>query len=275
MCVVHHPVEDGVGQGGVADGGVPLRHRQLADDGDRRSPVAPVHQFQQIVAVDRLQRSQPEVVDDDQLHRAEPLHDPEELTGGARLCEQLQQRRHPQIAHAAVEQACGVTDGARQVGLSAAARPGDQQVLAAPDPVALAELGDLSPLQVASVAVVHIVERRRHPEPGGPDQPLLAALPAALDLVIHQQRQPLGERKIVVGAGLLHLMLQRLGHRAQRQPAKISQYIVTHRSASRSLERRRAAHVLMILRQLECQLALVAALQIGAVVQDPAEVAHA
>ncbi len=218
---MHHPVEDGVGQGGVADGGVPLRHRQLADDGDRGPCVALVHQFQEVVAVDRLQRAQPEVVDDDQLHRTEPLHDPEELTGGARLPEQLQQRRHAQVANRMVQQAGGVPDGTGQIGLSGAARSGDQQVLVAPDPVALAELGDLSSLEVACVAVVHIVERRRHPEPGGPDQPLLAALVAALQLMVHQQRQPLGEREIVVGAGLLHLMLQRLGHRPQRQPAKI------------------------------------------------------
>ena len=74
MGIVYHPVEDRIGQGGVAQRGVPLRDRQLADDRDRGASVALVHQFQNVVAVDGFKRAQAEVVDDDQLYRTESLY---------------------------------------------------------------------------------------------------------------------------------------------------------------------------------------------------------
>jgi len=61
--VVHQPVQDGVRQGVVADAGIPLVSRQLADDQRRGLAVAVVHDLHQVVAVGRLQRLQSPVVD--------------------------------------------------------------------------------------------------------------------------------------------------------------------------------------------------------------------
>ena len=62
MGVVHEPVQDGVSQSVVADGGVPLIGGQLADDHGRVSAVAVIHDFHQVVPVCRFQGFQPPVI---------------------------------------------------------------------------------------------------------------------------------------------------------------------------------------------------------------------
>ena len=77
---------------------------------DRGAPVALVHQFQNVVAVDGFERAQAEVVDDDQLHRTESLHHLQIFSGGARLLEVVQPRRQTEIANCAVKQARRMID---------------------------------------------------------------------------------------------------------------------------------------------------------------------
>lgn len=68
MGVVHQPIQDGVGQGVVTDGGVPLIGRQLADDHGRVSAVPVIHDLHQVVAVRRAQGFQAPVVQDQQVY---------------------------------------------------------------------------------------------------------------------------------------------------------------------------------------------------------------
>ncbi len=51
MGVVHQPIQDGIGQGVVTDGGVPLIDGQLADDHGRLSAVSIIHDLHQVVSV--------------------------------------------------------------------------------------------------------------------------------------------------------------------------------------------------------------------------------
>ena len=46
--VMHEPVEDGIGEGGIADGVMPLGHRQLAGDHGSPGVVAIVQQLEQV-----------------------------------------------------------------------------------------------------------------------------------------------------------------------------------------------------------------------------------
>ena len=64
---MHEPVQDRVCQGVVADRGVPRIERELADHGGRGVAVSVVHDFEQVVARDALERFEPPVVKDQQL----------------------------------------------------------------------------------------------------------------------------------------------------------------------------------------------------------------
>jgi hypothetical protein len=67
MGVVHQPIQDGVGQGVVTDGGIPLIDGQLADDHRRVIAVPVIHDHHQVVSVDRVQGFQSPVVKDQQV----------------------------------------------------------------------------------------------------------------------------------------------------------------------------------------------------------------
>ena len=62
MGVVHQPIQDGVGQGVVTDGGVPLIDGKLADDHRRVSAVPVIHDLHQVVSVCRTQGFQAPVI---------------------------------------------------------------------------------------------------------------------------------------------------------------------------------------------------------------------
>jgi len=68
VSVVHQAVQDSVRQGVVADAGVPLIRRQLADDHRAVAAIAVVHDLHQIVAMRRFKGLMAPVVQDQQLH---------------------------------------------------------------------------------------------------------------------------------------------------------------------------------------------------------------
>ncbi len=70
---MHEAAQDGIGEHIVTDAGIPLFCGQLTDYQGRSLSVTIVHDFQQIVAMRRLQRLQPPVVDDQQLHLGQLL----------------------------------------------------------------------------------------------------------------------------------------------------------------------------------------------------------
>ena len=67
MRAVHDAVQDGVGQRGLVQPGVPGRHRQLAGDERRASTHPVVEQLQQVVSLVRGNRRDAEVVQDEQV----------------------------------------------------------------------------------------------------------------------------------------------------------------------------------------------------------------
>ena len=57
-------VEDGIGQRWIADGGMPVRYRQLAGDEGRAAAMPVIDDFQQITPAFVGQRRQPPVIND-------------------------------------------------------------------------------------------------------------------------------------------------------------------------------------------------------------------
>ena len=67
MSVVDEPIEDGVGDGGLADDFVPGIYGQLAGDEGGFKPMAVFHHVEQIPALGGAERFQAEVVEDDEI----------------------------------------------------------------------------------------------------------------------------------------------------------------------------------------------------------------
>jgi hypothetical protein len=60
---VHQTIQDGIGQRGVADGGVPVIDGQLAGNDGRARSMSVVEHFQQVAPVQVVEGGQPPVVD--------------------------------------------------------------------------------------------------------------------------------------------------------------------------------------------------------------------
>src|SRR5436190_23436455 len=65
--IVHEPIEDGVGDGGIADDLVPVLDRKLAGDDGRAAPVPVLHDLQEVAALFGEHRAESQVVEDEKL----------------------------------------------------------------------------------------------------------------------------------------------------------------------------------------------------------------
>jgi hypothetical protein len=68
---VDDAIEDGVGVGGIADQFVPFVDGDLAGDDGRPAAVALLENLEQVVTRSGIERLEPPVVEDEQLHAAE------------------------------------------------------------------------------------------------------------------------------------------------------------------------------------------------------------
>jgi len=94
---VHEPVEDGVGEGRVAEVVVPMLDRKLAGDERRTSADAVVEQFEQVGALPRAHRRNGEVVDQDEIDLGDGGEAFAEAAVGVTDAEFVEQPRRAQV----------------------------------------------------------------------------------------------------------------------------------------------------------------------------------
>ena len=105
MGVVDDPVEDGVGDGWLADHVVPLRDGQLGGNQGGFSAVALFEDFQEIEALLVIEGVGAPIVEDEQLDAGELVDEAREAAIETRHGEVFEQARHPQIEHGMIEPA--------------------------------------------------------------------------------------------------------------------------------------------------------------------------
>src|SRR6266853_1589092 len=74
MGVVNDAIEDGVGEGGLADQVMPAVNRDLAGDQRGAAAIAVLDNFQHVVALLGTERLEPPIVKDQQLDAAKGAH---------------------------------------------------------------------------------------------------------------------------------------------------------------------------------------------------------
>jgi hypothetical protein len=75
VCVVHDAIENGVGIGRIANQIVPFVDWDLAGDDSRSAAIAFFEDLEEIVARSGVERFEPPIVEDEQLHTAERTQD--------------------------------------------------------------------------------------------------------------------------------------------------------------------------------------------------------
>ena len=95
MGVVNDPVQDGVGNGGFANHGVPLCDRQLSGDQSGFASVALFKDFEKVKALLIIEAMGAPIIQDQQLDPSELVDETREAAFEASQSEVFEQSRHP------------------------------------------------------------------------------------------------------------------------------------------------------------------------------------
>jgi hypothetical protein len=120
--IVDEAVEDGIGQGRVADDVMPVLDRNLAGDDGRRAAVSIVDDFEEIAALLDGHGREPPVVEDKQLDPGQAGQQTPVAAIAASECECLEQPRQAVIEDGAIVAAGLVTERAGDPALAGAGR---------------------------------------------------------------------------------------------------------------------------------------------------------
>src|SRR5947208_182267 len=134
MGVVDDPIEDGVGEGRLADQVVPAVDRALAGDQGGAAAVAFFDDFQHVVALLGPKRLEAPIVEDQELDAAERAHQARVAAIAAGEREITEHAGRALIEHRAVVAAGFVAEGAGKPAFADTGRPFDDQVLRLLDP---------------------------------------------------------------------------------------------------------------------------------------------
>ncbi len=122
--VVNDAIENGVGDGGIADDLLPVLEQQLAGDEDRSDVAAILDNFEEVAALVGVEGGRFPVVDDEKFGlRSQHAGMPSIATRQGKCCEQA---RRPAVDDREIIAAGFVAERAGQVAFADAAWPGDQ-----------------------------------------------------------------------------------------------------------------------------------------------------
>lgn len=250
---VHDAVQDGVGQRGLVQPGVPGRHRQLAGD-ERRARAHPVvQQFQQVVSLVRGNRRDAEVVQDEQVQPRQlrqPFAQAAIAVGHVQL---LQQPWRAGVEHREAQARGLLPQCAGEPRLAAPGGAGEQHVVAMAQPVPAGQAGDDLSAQAPAGAPVDVLQAGTGDLQAGRLQQALQALAVTpVHLALHQQRQALFKGQLA-GRDVGGRVAEGGHHAVQAQGAQLVQGLfVEHGSSLLGLLARwssvvvaRPAHVLV------------------------------
>jgi len=114
--VMHQPIEDGVGEGGIADRGVPLLDGDLAGDDGGAALISIVDDLEQIAAVGVGHRRHGQIVKDEDLGLGQGLHELGIASVGPSEVQLGEQSWQTRVEHAvALSAACWARAQASQV----------------------------------------------------------------------------------------------------------------------------------------------------------------
>ena len=156
---VDDAVDDGIGDGALAELRVPASRRELRADDERSSPQTPLDDLEQLAGALPVDALEEPVVEYEQVaFQVAPLGlQPFLVLDDGQLVEHLGQ---PHVADAEERVARGHAERARDPRLARARRAGDQHVPVVLNPLAVRQLDDLGPVELAVGVVADVGDVR-------------------------------------------------------------------------------------------------------------------
>jgi len=188
--IMHEPVEDSVGECGIANHVVPVFDLNLAGHEGRGGVEAVLHDLKQIARLFRRQGFRSPIVQYKQFDPAERLQQLGVTPVAAREGQRGEEPGHAVVDHRDVFPAGLLAKRAGQPTLADAAWPGDEEIAFVL--VAGAKFEEQRAVEAADRAIIDILNARVLPQPGGAHPHFEALLPAQRYFVFEQQAEPLG-----------------------------------------------------------------------------------
>ena len=216
VSVVDEPVQDGVGECRVSHDPVPVLDGELA--GDQRGPaaVAVLEDFEEVTTLGVRERSEAEVIENEELGLGEAVEELGVGPIGAGERELAQQAREAVVAGREALATRAVAERAGQVALAGARCAGDEDALVIADPLTAGEPQHERALQTAGRPEVDVFDRGREVELGYLQEPREAPVVTDRDLPLEQEGQAVLEGE-ALDVGHSELLLEGVGHAGEAQ----------------------------------------------------------
>lgn len=204
-------VEDRIGDGAIAQVGVPLIERQLAGD-QGGSPVVPIIEDLEQIAHRLIgERGDAEVIEDQQIGLGQLPEERRALVQGAVARELIDEARKAEAAHREIGTTGRVCEGGGQIAFADPGRSGHQHVQVLSDPGQIRDLGELAGIDAARRAGVEIFQAGGHRDLGPAESLAQAAAgPLSTLLLEHQPESVLESHLAPIARG--ELLLEGGGH---------------------------------------------------------------
>lgn len=214
MGVVNEAVEDGIGEGGIAEVGVPAIDGELAGDEGGAFVVTILQEFEQITLMRIGKRGESEVIDDQELGLGEVLEQETFLAQRIGFGEFLDKAWQAQIAHTDLVLAGVMGERAGEIAFANAGGSNDQHIEALFDPTEVGELRQNTFVQAAWSALIDVFEAGVLLRQFGPTQTLCIAIVGALQLLMIEQQGEAFVEAQISDRGLCLLSLECARHAA-------------------------------------------------------------
>ena len=215
--VVDESVQNGVGQGVVTDGFVPVFDGHLCGDKGGRPVIAVFHNLEEVFSFFiRQERSSP-VVDDDEVCAQQGAQYAFVAAGGSGDGQFLEEPRGADVAHGEAPSAGLIAEGAGEVAFAHAGGSGNDAVFVAAQPVTFSEGLDEGLVQASGFAVVDVFDTGILAQFGLFEARLQAPGVLFGFLAVEQQGEAFIEAQCVVAAGF-ELFAVGVVHPGQPQP---------------------------------------------------------
>ena len=195
--VVDEAIEDGIGEGWLADEVVPGFDGELTGDQRRGAAMAILDDLHEIASLAGVEAVGTEIVQNEQIDLGQRAEEASEAAIPMRELQLSEEARHARVIGAVSLAAGPLGKGAGEPGFAEATFPANEKITFLGNPTASRELLEERFVELALCAVVDVLDRSLTvAQPRGAQPDLRAFGRAISDLPVEQQCEPFGVGKI-------------------------------------------------------------------------------
>src|SRR5271165_165917 len=221
MTAMHDAIENGVGQGRIVEVGVPMLDRQLTGDQGGFAGSAIVEQFEQVITFGLADRCEAPIVEDQEIGAGELLQAATETAVAVGDAQFFEQAAEASVEDGKALTTCGLTQRTGEPSLAEPGGAGDEDIIAAANPVGAGEAGELARIETAGTARVEVLDAGVWIfELGLFEQAFQAPGVAPGELAIDEKAEAIFEGE-AGGHWLGELLFEGAGHAIEAQSAQV------------------------------------------------------